>query len=95
MGKAAYEIAIKRRMQDMKFAIDGVQRKLQNEVDVRRKVDLVVRLTELQRQSQEMRQKLQSLQTEPGGAWANVKAEFRQEWNGLMEDIESRVGSLS
>ena len=95
MGKALYEQNMKRRIQDLRFAMNGIRRRLRDGVDDRVKLDLTVQLTELDFRRRQMEEKLHRLETEPPGTWANLKSEIDEEWNVLVQDFEERIGGLT
>lgn len=93
MANAIFQKQLKNRIQDLTFAIDSLQQRLDSAAD-RAKVDLSAQLAALTDRRDRLTRRLKDLETQPDTPWANFKAQIAQEWHDLVRDIEERVEHL-
>lgn len=94
MGKAAYQEHMQQKLQDFSFRIEDIKSKLADGVDNHARMELRSELERLATRRDLVRDKLEALEYEPDGTWADVKADFEQEWDDLMQDFEERIARL-
>ena len=94
MGKMSYEQNMRRQIQDFGFAIETIRRRLDEGIDNRTKVEAMAQIDLLEHRRDDVRHKLDDLESRPDGAMTDVRAELEQEWNDLLQDFEERLGAL-
>lgn len=93
MARADFEEIMRRRIQDMQFAIEKIRERLARSDD-HDKVELAARLSDLERRQQQMEKQLHTLEKQPDSLWSNLKTQIELEWFALIDDFEDRVGRL-
>lgn len=94
MGRSAYQHELKARIQDLGFDIDRIRRRLDHATDGHLKVDLMGRLSGLERRRRQLENRLDMLKNAPERNWSNLRAQLSLEWTSLMQDFEERVARL-
>lgn len=94
MGRDSYQQAMEQRLRDLSLQIESVKERLGATSDGLRR-ELASQLNLLERRRDIVREKLDALCDEPDGTWDDLKAEFEDEWDLLVQDFEERVANLA
>ncbi|MBF0392828.1 MAG: hypothetical protein HQL38_09120 [Alphaproteobacteria bacterium] len=95
MGSSISLATMRDKVEDLGFRIRGIRARLDDEDDMRTRVDLRGELAMLEERRDRVERRLQGLESASDDSWSRVSAEFEQEWDALVQDFEERVGSYS
>lgn len=95
MGRLDYCLSMKDKTRDLAFRINSIRQRLAANPDHRSRVRLRGELEVLEMRRESILARLQVLESEPEGTWNNLRADIEQEWDGLVQDFEERVGRLA
>lgn len=94
MGRDAYLRHMRERLQHLGFDIERLRAKLTASESDAVRVRLRGELEQLEMRRDELRNKLRGLQQEPEGAWSDLRAQWEEEWDALVQDFEERFARL-
>lgn len=95
MGRDVYLAVMKQRLRDLDSRIRTARDRLNASRNDTLTVELAGHLAMLEHRRASLRQKLDTLSSQPDCTWDDLRAEVETEWDTLVQDFEERVARLA